>query len=172
MKYYVEVEGRTYEIEIVDERVKVDGVPVDADLKSNRGSPLWHLVLNGRSHTLRARHADGRGAWQIEIDGRRHAVLALDERGRAIRNLTASQKVSGAPFDLKAPMPGLVIAVEVAPDEIVEPGQGLVVIEAMKMENELKAAVAGQVMEVRVGPGQTVDKGDTLVVIEPEGRSG
>jgi pyruvate carboxylase subunit B len=145
MKYYVEIEGRTYEIEI------------GAD---------WHLVLDGRSHTLRAHRADGRGEWQIEIDGRRHHVLALDERNRAIRNLTGGRAVAEGPAALKAPMPGLVIAVEVVTDELVECGQGLVVIEAMKMENELKATTSGRVTEVHVTAGQAVDKGETLLVLD------
>ena len=167
MKYYVEVEGKTFEVEVDGDAVRLDGRTVAADLKSNHGSPLWHLVMDGRSHTLRAHRADGRGAWRIEVDGRRHRVLALDERNRAIRDLTGSPAAAGGPFELKAPMPGLIIAVEVGPDESVERGQGLIVIEAMKMENELKASASGKVTDVRVSPGQTVDKGETLLVIDP-----
>ncbi len=167
MKYYVEFGKRIYEIDIGPQGVSVDGKPVEVDLQPNRGSHLWHLVLDGKSHTLKARRGEERGAWQIEIDGRRHEVLALDERRRAIRSLAGSALASHGPIELRAPMPGLVINVEVGRDERVDRGQGLVVIEAMKMENELKATAAGRVIDVLVAAGQTVDKGETLLVIDP-----
>jgi biotin carboxyl carrier protein len=67
---------------------------------------------------------------------------------------------------LKAPMPGRVIVIEVTVGQVVAPGDGLIVLEAMKMENEFKAAVAGTVKEIRVTPGQAVNPGDVLVVVE------
>ncbi|UCC47850.1 MAG: biotin/lipoyl-binding protein [Gemmatimonadota bacterium] len=167
MKYIVEIEGRTHEVEIGPDGVRLDGHLVEADLQADHGSHLLNLVLDGRSHTLRARRRDGRGAWEIEIGGRRHQVLALDERRRAIRELAGPAAVSHGPVEVSAPMPGLVIKVEVSQDDQVERGQGLVIIEAMKMENELKAALAGRVTEVRVAAGQAVDKGETLLVIDP-----
>jgi 3-methylcrotonyl-CoA carboxylase alpha subunit len=70
---------------------------------------------------------------------------------------------------LVAPMPGRVVAVLVSPGAPVEPGAALVVLEAMKMENEFRATVAGVVTEVRVTPGQAVNSGDLLVVVEGGG---
>jgi len=63
-------------------------------------------------------------------------------------------------------MPGKVMLIEVEVGQAVKPGDGLVILEAMKMENEFRAAVAGTVREIRVQPGQTVNPGDPLVVIE------
>ncbi len=168
MKYYVEIEGRTYAVEVDGAAVRLDGREVAVDLESSDGSRLKHLILDGRSHTLRADRVAGHGAWQVVIDGHRHDVVALDERARAIRDLSASQADSGAPFELRAPMPGLVISVAVEMGSRVERSQGVVVIEAMKMENELKAEAAGQVTEVRIKPGQVVNRDETLLVIEPE----
>jgi pyruvate carboxylase subunit B len=169
MKYYVEIEGRSFEVEIGPEGMSVDGQPVAADLQANHDSHLWHLVLDGRSHTLRARRRDGRGDWEMEIDGRRHRVRALDERQRAIRELAGTAAVSHGPIEETAPMPGLVLKVEVSEGEPVERGQGIIIIEAMKMENELKASSTGRVTDIRVAAGQAVDKGQTLLVIEPAG---
>jgi glutaconyl-CoA decarboxylase len=67
---------------------------------------------------------------------------------------------------LKAPMPGKVVLVEVQVGQAVRPGDGLIVLEAMKMENEFRAAAAGTVKEIRVEAGQAVNPGDVLVVIE------
>jgi biotin carboxyl carrier protein len=167
MKYYVDIEGRTYEIDIGPDGLRLDGRKSDVDLKPNHDSNLWHLVLDGRSHTLCARRRERRGEWDIVIDGRRHEVLALDERRRAIRELSGSDVASHGPLEVRAPMPGLVIKVEVDRGAEVERGQGLIVIEAMKMENELKATTAGRVSDIRVTAGQAVDKGEPLLVIEP-----
>jgi pyruvate carboxylase subunit B len=65
-----------------------------------------------------------------------------------------------------APMPGLILKVEVEVGQAVKAGQGVVVVEAMKMENELKAPADGVVARIEVQPGQTVDKGATLLVLE------
>jgi pyruvate carboxylase subunit B len=169
LKYFVEIEGRTYEVDIGPDGVRIDGALVETDLQANHGSHLWHLVLDGRSHTLQARRREERGSWELEIDGRRYGVLALDERRRAIRKLAGSAAVSHGPVEIKAPMPGLIIKVEVAVDDQVEQGQGIVIMEAMKMENELKASAAGRVTDVRVAAGETVEKGEVLLVIEAAG---
>lgn len=66
-------------------------------------------------------------------------------------------------------MPGLVLRVEVEEGQTVAPGDGLVVLEAMKMENEIKAPVAGTVSAVHVGGGQAVDKGTVMIEVTPEG---
>ncbi len=167
MKYYVDIEGRTYEIDIGPDGLRLDGRKIEADLRPNHDSNLWHLVLDGRSHTLCARRREQRGEWDIVIHGRRHEVLVLDERRRAIRELSGSESASQGPMEVRAPMPGLIIKVEVDRGAEVERGQGLIVIEAMKMENELRATAAGRVSEIRVSAGQAVDKGEPLLVIEP-----
>ncbi|UCF18730.1 MAG: hypothetical protein JSU87_12395 [Gemmatimonadota bacterium] len=172
MRYYVEIGEKTYEIEIGPDGPVLDGQAVEADLRPNHGSHLWHLILDGRSFTVGAHREEERGVWQIEIAGRRHRVLALDERRRAIRELAGAAAVSHGPIEVRAPMPGLVIKIEVERDEEVEGGQGLVVIEAMKMENELKATSAGRVADIRVAAGETVDKGQVLLVLHPDAGKG
>jgi pyruvate carboxylase subunit B len=92
---------------------------------------------------------------------------ALDERMRAIKDLTAASAAASGPAPLVAPMPGLVVRVAVQPGDTVNAGQGLVVIEAMKMENELRATTAGVVTGVRVEAGQAVEKGAILVELGP-----
>ena len=167
MKYFVEIEDQTHEIEIGPNGLVLNGQPVEADLRSNHDSNVWNLVLDGRSYTLCARKRNGPGEWDIDIDGRRLEAVALDERRRAIRELAGTVITTHGPVEVKAPMPGLVIKLEVATNDEVQIGQGLVIIEAMKMENELKAMMKGRVGEVLVQAGQTVDKGEPLLVITP-----
>ena len=91
---------------------------------------------------------------------------ALDERTRTIRDLTAAAAGPAGPAPLVAPMPGLIVRVNVAPGDVVHAGQGLVVMEAMKMENELRAAAAGTVRAVHAAPGSAVNKGAVLVELD------
>ena len=121
------------------------------------------LDVGGTLHRLAVRRGDGRGRYTVWSDGHRFEVEALDERRRAIRDMAGAGADSGGPSPLVAPMPGLVVKVLVEEGTRVEAGQAMVVIEAMKMENELKAASAGVVVAVRVRQGEAVEKGAMLV---------
>jgi biotin carboxyl carrier protein len=90
----------------------------------------------------------------------------VDERTRHIRSLTGGADRQRRPGALRAPMPGLVVRVLVEPGQAVSGGGGVVVLEAMKMENELKATADGTVKAVRVRPGEPVEKGQVLVELE------
>jgi len=95
-------------------------------------------------------------------------VEVLDERTRHIRSLTANDDRPRAIPVLKAPMPGLVLRVQVRPGQRVSAGAGLVVLEAMKMENELKAPAPAVIKAVRVQPGAAVEKGQVLLEFDSE----
>jgi pyruvate carboxylase subunit B len=86
---------------------------------------------------------------------------------RTIRDLTAASAVASGPAPLVAPMPGLVVRVNVVVGDLVVAGQGLVVVEAMKMENELRAAAPGVVVALRAVAGTAVEKGAVLVELGP-----
>jgi pyruvate carboxylase subunit B len=144
----------------------VDGVRVAASLAAVEGTPVRLLRIGEQVHRLVARRGASRGRWTLDLDGQRVDAEALDERMRAIRDLTAAAAASG-PAPLMAPMPGLVVRVSVGVGDTVSAGQGLVVVEAMKMENELRASVAGVVTAVLAVPGQAVDKGALLVELGP-----
>jgi pyruvate carboxylase subunit B len=96
------------------------------------------------------------------MNGHRFAIEALDSRARAIRDMAATGAQTG-PAPLVAPMPGMIVRVFVQPGDTVVAGQGLVVMEAMKMENELRASGPGTVSAVRVVVGTAVQKGAVLV---------
>jgi pyruvate carboxylase subunit B len=99
----------------------------------------------------------------MHIDGRRLNAEVVDERTRAIRAMTRAAAGPTGPKPVKAPMPGLVVRIEVAPGDAVRAGQGVLIMEAMKMENELKADSAGVVSRIHVAPGQAVEKGAVLI---------
>lgn len=164
MKYFVTIEGRERVVEVNGDQVALDGATVSARLDPVPGTSLRQLVLDGRPITLTV-ESMGPGRWRVGRAGLAPEVEVLDERLRHIRSLTGNGARKGGSGVLKAPMPGLVVRVEVEPGQQVTAGAPLVVLEAMKMENQLAAPAAGTVTEVRVRPGATVEKGAVLVVI-------
>ncbi len=164
MLYFVTVGERTFRVELGAERVSVDGVPVSTDLAHVEGTELRSLLLDGTSFRLLAAHMEG-GMWELHLRGRRYAAEAVDERTRAIREMTGERRGPAGPRPIRAPMPGLVVRVEVEVGDRIEAGQGVVIVEAMKMENELKAEAPGVVAHVHVRPGQTVEKDQVLIDI-------
>lgn len=163
LKYIVEVNGANVTVELGPNGIEVDGNPVTAHLEEVEGTPIYLLTIGGTLHRLAIVRREGRGQYSIWTDDNRFEVEALDERRRAIREMTGRSAAATGPAALVAPMPGLVVRVNVQPGDEVQPGQPLVVIEAMKMENELRATVAGTVSAVRFQPGSVVEKGAVLV---------
>jgi biotin carboxyl carrier protein len=167
VKYVVLVDGQAIEVEVDGERVTVAGQTHTAILGAIPGTPLRQLLLDGRPLTLSVEQL-GRGRWALTPAGERWEMEVLDERTRHIRTLTAAGDQKRTAGVLKAPMPGLVVRVQAKPGDKVAAGSGLVVLEAMKMENELKAAAPGIIKAIRVSPGEAVEKGQVLVEFEGE----
>lgn len=163
MKVLATVDGREFAVDVQPGvhpgayAVSVDGGPVrQVDLAQTASGWLYSLLLDGRSLQL----ATSTG--ELTVDGRTFAVEV--ERDIGLRRSQFGAAAAG-PARLKAPIPGLVVAVNVAVgDEVVE-GQALVVVEAMKMQMELKSPRAGHLAELSVVPGQEVGQGQVLATI-------
>ena len=121
------------------------------------------LLVGGVSHV--ATIVDRDGTCVVRVAGETHEVR-VEEQTRWIIRTRGGAAGAGHGQSLTAPLPGKITHVAVRPGEPVQRGDTLVVIEAMKMENEVKAAAAGTVAEVRVQTGQAVNPGDVLVVLE------
>lgn len=168
MKYVVTVEGESIEVEVDGDRVTIGGQSYHATLQQVPGSRVRHFVLDNRPITLELEPLSS-GRWALSVAGERMEVEVLDERTRQVRTLTGTRQARQSTEVLKAPMPGMVVRVEARAGENVSAGAGLVVLEAMKMENELKAAADGRVKMVRVSPGEAVEKGQVLIEFEHDG---
>lgn len=167
MKYSVLVDGVEMTVDLDGESAHLEGEKsVSARLLDVDGGPLRMLVLGEQVHRVQLRAGEGRGRYTLWVDGFRFEVEALDERSRAIRELSAAAAKPSGPAPLVAPMPGMIVRVHVGEGEPVQQGQGLVVMEAMKMENELRATTAGTVRRVLVAPGTAVEKGALLLEME------
>ena len=170
MKYFVGIAGREIEVEVDGDRVMVGGTARTAYLRTIPGTPSRQLLLDGRPSVLTLR-SGGRGQWTLAVGGDRWDAEVVDERTRHIRSLTAGADKARGPATLRAPMPGLVVRVLVEVGQEVAGGAGVVVLEAMKMENELTAPAAGVVGAVRVRPGEPVEKGQVLVELQERAGS-
>ncbi|MGE0452890.1 MAG: biotin/lipoyl-containing protein [Vicinamibacteria bacterium] len=156
------IDGRCIRVELrgKDGRyaVSVDGRSLEVDyLQAGR---FVSLLVGGRSHDLGlTRTATG---YRVSFpDGACDVQLAVAARGAA-----ATRRVAHGPARIQAPMPGKIVRLLAAPGEEVRAGQGLVVIEAMKMENELRAPRAGTLREVKVSEGQAVETGALLALVD------
>ena len=175
MRYFVHLGSRTIEVAVEGGRVVVDGAAFDAHLAAIPGTPLHHLLLAGESWTVAVQPLAGLGEgggarWALGAVGERIEVEAVDERTREIQSLTGRKAAGPSGGVVRAPMPGLVVRVEVTEGQQVGAGAPLVVVEAMKMENELRAPRPGRVEKVHVRPGTPVDKGAVLVTLAPDGH--
>jgi biotin carboxyl carrier protein len=166
MRYVVRVHGHRLEVDLGPDGVRVDGTLVKAELQAVPDGPVRSLILDGASHRVVARKAEP-GHWELHLRGWRLAAEVVDERTLKIREMTGGSAAATGPKPVRAPMPGLVVRVEVAAGDEVRPGQGLVIVEAMKMENELRAEIAGRVKAVHVQPGQAVEKDQVLIELGP-----
>ena len=166
MKYYVRVGDEEIEVTHDGCEVHVDGAKLEAHIAEVEGTPVRMLTVGDEVHRIIVRRGATRGRYTLWVDGFRHEVEALDERMRAIRELAGATAGPTGPAPLVAPMPGMVVRVQVQVGDVVQPGQGLVVMEAMKMENELRATAAATVKAVVVQPGTAVEKGALLIELE------
>lgn len=138
----------------------------------------YHVVIDGVTHVVEAEET-GDGLLALVVDGRRYRVaVARQQRERLVAvngeaysfhpeagSPTSHSLATAAPPEITAPMPGKVLQVLVQPGDHVASGDGLLILEAMKMENRLVADAAGTVTEVRVASGDMVDGGQVLVVL-------
>ena len=171
MRYHVTVGDHTFEVEIDAEGVRVDGDPLPVCGPESVGPNLYSILVGGASHTVLAERV-GSGVWNLQVRGQRDRVEVVDHRTKVMRDMTSTGSAVKGPALVRAPMPGLVVKVEVEEGEWVEAGGGLLVVEAMKMENSLTAPVGGRVGTIHVVAGQTVEKDEILMdLLPPELKS-
>ena len=161
------VNAKEVEVTLDGPVARLGDLEADAHVVEIEGTPLLVVTIGERIHRVLARRGHAAGQYTLHLGGFRFDVEALDERTRSIRQLAGSAATPAGPASLAAPMPGLVVRLLVQPGEHVKAGQGLVVIEAMKMENELRASAPGVVRAVTVTPGSAVEKGAVLVEFDP-----
>lgn len=165
MKYVTTVGDREFLVEIVDERhVSIDGKTYEVDFVSVSGQPVYSLIADGKSHEAYVRESDE--GWQVLLRGRLYPVRVEDEREKRLRAAAGGGVTESGEFHLKAPMPGLVVAVLVEEGQPVKKGQVLLILESMKMQNELKSPRDGTVNRIKVRAGESVEQKQPLLSVQ------
>ena len=164
MLFDATIDGRTVRVEVRGEdgryAVTVDGRTLDVDHQET-GAHFASLIIGGKSYEAGLeRRPDGYNVVLAED------VLYVELRGASRGQPAAARKAETGPARILAPMPGRLVRVLVEPGQQVSAGDGLVVVEAMKMENELRAPRAGRIAQVPVREGQAVETAALLVVVE------
>jgi biotin carboxyl carrier protein len=172
MKFVVRVDGEEKVTHIVRENgvyeVEIDGRRFNVDCKYFGDSGLLSLLIDHKSYLIESAPTDAsEGRYYARVMGRHYDLDVLGELLLAVRDAERLAEHHG-PYTVAAPMPGLVLDVRVAVGQHVEAGDAVVVMEAMKMQNELVAEVGGVVREIRVAAGDTVESQASLLVIEKE----
>ncbi|GIW08562.1 MAG: acetyl-CoA carboxylase biotin carboxyl carrier protein subunit [Dehalococcoidia bacterium] len=166
MKYTADVDGKRLELEIFGDETDLRVATPDGE---QHGSLTRHdrgrYVLRLGDRVIEGYVTPTEDGYVVVYRGRAYPVVVTDERARTLSQLGGA-KHGHTGGTVKAPMPGLVKAVNVKPGDAVQRGASLVILEAMKMENDLTAPGAGTVKEVRVSAGDKVDQGQVLVVLE------
>lgn len=164
MKYITTVEGKQYLVEIIDDKhVNVNGKLYEVDFESVSGQPVYSLILDGKSHESYIARGDEN--WQVLLRGRLYPITVEDEREKRLRAAAGGGVAESGEFILKAPMPGLVVAVPVSEGQQIKKGQVILILESMKMQNELKAPRDGTVQRVKVKAGESVEQKQTLLSV-------
>lgn len=168
MKFWVTLAGHEAEVDFrtVGERLllEVEGRTLEADFRRLPDGEVYSLLIEGRSHEVRI--APGNGVHEVTINS---TTLPVEVRHPLERLLQSVQKEHGGGRGetIHAPMPGLVVAIKVAPGDVVAAGQPVIVVEAMKMQNELTARSGGVVQDVLVAERASVAAGQPLVRLGP-----
>jgi biotin carboxyl carrier protein len=168
MKLRTELNGQQYELtlELRDSNVTADicGRKYQLDVRASGENGIL-VFESGRVFEFHvSQHHGSKNLFDVAIRGNNHLVTVTDPR--RLRTDEDSDKHHHGTAEITAPMPGKVVRVLVEAGQEVEKGTGLVVVEAMKMQNEMKSPRAGVVVSINVSPGDTVEAGTMLVVIE------
>jgi biotin carboxyl carrier protein len=167
MRYVTTVGEHEYLIEILDEHhVTVDGVQYNIDFGEVSEQTVYSLLVDNRSIEAFVYPSDE--GWQVLLLGTQYELIVEDEREKRLRASLGSRIAENVDYHLKAPMPGLVVAVPVSDGQEVAKGDVLIVLESMKMQNELKSPRAGRVSRMRVKPGDSVELRETLLSVVSE----
>ncbi len=166
MTYDIIVDGKTHHVEVTrGEKLwlcKVDDQEMEVDAALTARDVLSALVGDKAYEIKRERSLQGE--LHMVIGSARYAVDVQDPR--SLRTRRALAGAESGPQKVKAAMPGKIVRIQVSEGDEVKAGQGVIVMEAMKMQNEIKSPKDGRVQKILTAEGSTVNAGDTLAIIE------
>jgi len=164
MKYVTTIAEREFVIEILDDHhVALNGVVYVVDFESVSERTVYSLLVNNQSFEGSVYPSDE--GWQVLLHGSQYVLQVEDEREKRLRASMGGELPENIDFHLRAPMPGLVVAIPISEGQAVQKGDVLIILESMKMQNELKSPRPGKISRVRVKPGDSVEHKETLLSV-------
>lgn len=163
MKYVTVINDTRFEIEIgSDGSLKVNGEPREVDFLA-LGPSLYSILMDHRSYEMVIEEREG--STEVLMQGRLYTGRVMDERAQLLASRRGGLGVDSGELSIKAPMPGLIIAIPVTEGQEVQQGQTIIVLESMKMQNELKAPRDAIVQRISVQAGQSVEHNKLLITL-------
>jgi biotin carboxyl carrier protein len=163
VKYFAAVNGHEYEIEIENDQVLVNGEAIDVNVSQIGVPELYSILLDGASYEVLVE--EQRQEYAVTLAGQQFHVQVEDERTRRLNAGRKGPLIPSGELVVKAPIPGLVVKVLVQEGDDIPEDHPLIILEAMKMENEIRSLRAGVVRSVDVAAGQRVEQGAALLVL-------
>ena len=146
-----------------DGTLVMNGETYSVDLQSVDDQHIFSLLLGDHSYEVFVERTES--GYNVLVAGELHEVTIEDEYTKRLANMGTKGRGPKGEAQLKAPMPGLVVAVKTEVGKTVKSGDGLIILEAMKMENELRAPWGGTVKAIKVAAGDKVEQGQLLATI-------
>lgn len=159
--YKALIGDRDFDIVIKDDVILVNGKAADVQFHATSGTS-YVLILDGESHDIFVEETSP-NHYTLTSRGRPHKVQVKDERDLLLEKYGLASTDQQIEKEVRAPMPGLVLDIKVAEGQVTNSGDSLLVLEAMKMENEIRASTGGTVSRIHVKPGDAVSKNDLLI---------
>ncbi len=176
MKYFVELEGKQREVEILTTedngsgvksfQVSIDGEQVAVERIAGKDRSNFAIHLNNKPFSISIEKGED-GSEDLMVNGDSFNTKTITEREHNIHKMVGAKAKSKANIgEIKAPMPGLIVKLDVEKGQEVSKGEGVLVLEAMKMENEIKSPISGIVKSCKVSIGDAVVKNQLLLIID------
>ncbi len=166
MRYQVKLEGQEFKVGIKEKegalKIDLDGKEIEADLCELQKNKTYSLLVDDRTYDLEIERK--RNNFEINWEGRKYPGEILEETLAKLRPPLKKEILRQK--ELKAPMPGLIVKIEVKEGEKIKTGQGILIMEAMKMENEIKSPWEGRVKKILIQERASVDKDQSLILLE------
>lgn len=161
--YSAQFEGKSFDVKLDDAGVAINGTPLDWDL-IDLGNGQFHIRHKNQSYPAEIVNIDRETKTvDLKIRGQRYSVKLREDVDLLMEKMGMTASAAGKVNTIKAPMPGLIIDLRVSDGDEVKPGDPLLILEAMKMENIIKSPGAGKVKKVKIKKGDSVEKGQVLI---------
>ncbi len=160
------VNQQTFDIISDKSGTSINGTPLEWDILEVRNN-IFHILFQNRSYNAEVLEADYQTkSFLLKINRNQYLVNVKDRFDILLEQLGMANAGSAKVNDLKAPMPGLIVSIQVQVGDSIKKGDSLLILEAMKMENVLKATGEGKIKSIKVNPRQNVEKNQVLIEFE------